>query len=373
MKVLLLAGGGSIHTTRWANALSQAGVSVVLATQQPVTLPLDAGIKTYRLPFSGRAGYFLNTFALRRIWDAEQPDVVNAHYASGYGTTARLSGCRPFLLSVWGSDVYHFPNKSGLHRWWLRGNLAAATRVASTSVAMAAETRRVAPDLNEIAITPFGVDTELFVPQEKQSAAENAIVIGTVKTLAPVYGIDILIESFALLKEGLSSEAPRLAEKLRLRIVGDGPQKSMLEDLVDRRGLWAITRFVPKVAHAEVPGELAKLDIYAALSRGESFGVAVLEAGACQLPVVVSDVGGLPEVVIDGQTGLIVPGENPRSAADALKRLVLDSDLRCALGDAARDHVEKHYSWHGNVARMIEIFKELKFASSASTIHGNLA
>src|SRR5690606_35214533 len=116
-------------------------------------------------------------------------DLVNAHYASGYGTTARFAGFAPTLLSVWGSDVFDFPMKSPLHRWWMRGNLMAATRVASTSHAMAAQTRRIAPELGDIAVTAFGVETDRFAPPSPTvRRPEAAIVVGTVKTLKPVYG-----------------------------------------------------------------------------------------------------------------------------------------------------------------------------------------
>ena len=90
------------------------------------------------------------------------------------------------------------------------------------------------------------------------------------------------------------------------------------------------------VPHEKVPDILGQLDIYVAASRWESFGVAVLEAAACGLPVVVSDVGGLPEVVEHGITGFVVRREDPGSVADALIRLVSSGELRRRMGDAAR-------------------------------------
>lgn len=360
MKVLLLAGGSSIHTIRWANALMHAGVNVAIATQQEFLDGLEPAIRTYRLPHSDGLGYFSNVPTLKRIIADEKPDLLNAHYASGYGTTARLARFAPTLLSVWGSDVFAFPDKSPLHRWWLRGNLMAATRVASTSHAMAAQTRCLAPSLGPIAITPFGVDTGLFAPKpDDLLSGDNAIVIGTVKALKPIYGIDILIESVALLMQRLKREAPRLAERIVFRIVGDGPEKKALESKVIECGIAGITRFDARVGHNQVPAVLRELDIYAALSRQESFGVAVIEAGACGVPVVVSDVGGLPEVVVDGQTGFIVPIEDPQAAAGALHRLVLDADLRRAMGRAARTRVASMYEWRDNVGTMIDLYKEI--------------
>src|SRR5690606_5953700 len=106
---------------------------------------------------------------------------------------------RPFVLSVWGSDVYGFPYKSPLHRWLVRKNLMAADVVASTSYCMAEQTRSIAPELKEIPITPFGVDMQAYVSAEALAENNDQLVIGTVKTMASTYGIDTLIEAFALL------------------------------------------------------------------------------------------------------------------------------------------------------------------------------
>lgn len=368
MKVLFLSGRSSIHTIRWVNALSQAGIDIMLATQHESLEAVAPTVRVYRLPFSGPFGYFRNVPTVRKVLAEEKPDLINTHYASGYGTTARLSGFEPTLLSVWGSDVYDFPGKSALHRWWLRGNLMAATRVASTSHAMAEQTRQIAPALGEISVTPFGVETDRFLPApERTSSPDRPIVIGTVKTLGEAYGIDTLISSFALLLRMLSHNVPQLAKRLQLRIVGDGPQKDALERQVLSAGIQTHTHFYSRIPHDQVPAALRELDIYAALSRQESFGVAIIEASSCCLPVVVSDAGGLPEVVADGDTGFVVPRENPQAAADALYKLVLDADLRRRMGQAGRRRVISLYEWKDNVRQMIDLFEKVVGESGNST------
>ncbi len=138
-----------------------------------------------------------------------------------------------------------------------------------------------------------------------------------------------------------------LPQPCRLLIVGDGPQSAELEALAHQLSIAQRTQFAGAVAHAEVPAWLNRLDIYAAPSRldSESFGVAVIEASACALPVVVSDAGGLPEVVQDGETGLVVPRDDVPALQAALKRLVLDAALRQELGRRGRAHVAREYEW----------------------------
>jgi glycosyltransferase involved in cell wall biosynthesis len=128
-------------------------------------------------------------------------------------------------------------------------------------------------------------------------------------------------------------------------------------------------RFAGPVPHAEVPHWLHQMDIYVAASRldSESFGVAVLEASACALPVVVSDVGGLPEVVAHGVTGLVVPRDDPAALSAAVERLVADADLRRAFGEAGRVRVQQQYEWTHSVDEMLACFNAVRtrFRSSA--------
>ncbi|HRS54411.1 MAG TPA: glycosyltransferase family 4 protein, partial [Bacteroidales bacterium] len=100
-------------------------------------------------------------------------------------------------------------------------------------------------------------------------------------------------------------------------------------------------------------------DIYVAPSLAESFGVAVLEASACELPVVVTNVGGLPEVVIHEQTGFIVEKSNINQMYEAIYKLINDKNLRIHLGKNGKAFIEKQYPWHDNVNKVINIYNEL--------------
>lgn len=358
-KIVLLSGASSIHTVRWANGLSAAGHEVHVVTQHPMVDPFNSNVKVHLFPFRGVLGYFTMVPVVRKLLREIKPDIVNAHYASGYGTTARLVAHHPWVLSVWGSDVYDFPYKSPLHKWLVRKNLMAADVVASTSHCMAEQTRSIAPGLKEIPVTPFGVDMQAYSNAEGLATNNDKLVIGTVKSMASKYGIDTLIEAFALLVRKLADTQPELARYVQLRLVGGGPQMDEYKNLATRLDLADKVEFVGRVPHQEVPRELAKLDVYVALSRldSESFGVAIIEAGAARRPVVVSDAGGLPEVTLDGVTGLVVPRENPQAAADAIEKLVLSPEMRVRMGEAGRKHVSDTYGWDVCVNTMVKVLE----------------
>lgn len=349
MRIALLSAASSVHTRRWADALSATGVEVHLISAHPCAGALDRRVHFHQLRFPAPAGYVLNAIVLRRMLADISPDLLNTHFASGYGLLARLTHFRPHLLSVWGTDVYEFPMRSYLHRAVLRANLRAATAIGSTSDCMARQVERIY-EHPHIFITPFGVDTERF--GDAVTRIEGGLTIGTVKTLHKRYGVDTLILAFSELKKRLPSGYPA-----RLEITGDGPERSPLLALVDRLGLSGEVTFHGAVTHERVPEMLHRLDIYVALSRFESFGVAILEAASCGKPVVVSDAEGPMEVTLNEQTGLIVRKDDPAAAADALSRLVLNTDLRMRMGAAGRRHVLENYNWKISVDRMLRAFE----------------
>ena len=360
MKVMLLSGANTIHTQRWANGLVAAGVSTVCVSQHEfLANGWDDRIERVRLPRVPMLGYLTNGGNVARQFVERGCDLLNAHYATGYGLLALRSGVRPWVMSVWGSDVYDFPATSPLHRQLVRTTLRSADAVASTSHAMARQVEALMghrPLRDQIAITPFGVDSRRFTAERPINVqSRRPLVIGTVKKLEPKYGIDTLIRGFAMLKQSNDREMPVL------RLVGEGGQRPELQALVADLGLGARVQFVGAVAHSVVPDELRGFDVFAAVSRldSESFGVSAIEASACGLPVVVSDAGGLPEVVRDGKTGLVVAREDPVALARALQRLLDDPALRERLGRAGRDHVQAHYEWDACVQRMIALYQRV--------------
>jgi len=358
MKVALLANIASIHTLRWANALSERNYDVHLITQDRGGDILSGRVEVHYLSFQGNKGYFINALFLRKLLKQIKPDLLHAHYASGYGTLGRLSGFHPYMLSVWGSDVYDFPYESFLKMKLLKLNLQAADVIASTSHVMANQTRKICEKLPKIHVTPFGIDIQSFKPLESVKQTD-VITIGTVKTLHYNYGIDTLIQGFAETRDFLMTTDKHIVSRLRLLIVGGGPDRASMEQLAKSLNISDVTEFTGAVPYGKVPEYLNRLDIYVAASRRESFGVAILEASACALPVIVTNVGGLPEVVEDGVTGMIIPKDDHHALAKAIERLIMDESLRRTMGHAGLKRVVDNYTWENSVSIMEEVYKKI--------------
>lgn len=361
MRILFLSAANSIHTVKWVNALAKRGHEVHLiynAGHEPKNDVLSNEIKCYCLKYSGGIGYYRNAKELRHVTRKIEPDVINVHYASGYGTLARRAKIGPILLSVWGSDVYDFPYESRMKNKILKKNVKYAKALASTSFCMAEQLRKVMQDKElEIAITPFGVDIQKFdLKCYLQKSDKTEIIIGNIKLLEAKYGIKELITAFVKLKDEMKNE-----KALKLYIYGDGSLRGELEELIHSLNMQDAVFLKGRIANAKVPEALNEFDIFCALSQldSESFGVAVVEAMAMGKPVVVSDVDGFCEVVKDNETGYIVQRKNIEEIVAKLKKLILDEELREQLGKAGRKRVEEKYDWEKNVDTMLEVYQKV--------------
>lgn len=351
-RISYLGNAASPHTVRWVNHFRSKGYEVDVFSFE---LPQDIceGVRVYQLrkalPFG--LSYFSGFRRVRQLVARIRPSLVHAHYASGYGTLGRLLGFHPYVVSAWGSDIFEFPKRSPIHRWMLTKNLAAADYVCSTSRAMANEISKYTS--KPVLITPFGVDCEVFSPVQSSHEQTNRFVIGTVRSLEKSYGIDCLLKAFKLLMVRHPDWPCELV------IVGGGNLESAYRELALSLNLGKRIRFVGKVSHCRVADYVRSFSVFAALSNSESFGVAVLEASSCGIPVVVSNVGGLLEVVVDGKTGLVVSPNDEVAAAGCFEKLFLSSSLRDSLGQGGRRWVRERYEWNQTARIMENLYEEV--------------
>lgn len=360
MKICLLGDAQSIHFIKWANALSDAGHTIMVLTMHPGdSSNYNSNIQMYELPFKNGLGYYLNYMPLKRILRKLKPDILHVHYASGYGTLGRLVHYVPTILSVWGSDVYIFPNESSMKRKIIVRNLQSANLVLSTSHDMAKVTNELTTLKHEIVVTPFGIDTNQFQPKLR-SKQTDTITIGMIKTFEKKYGPDLFIHAISNVIAKLKEEQREdLLSKLQVLCVGRG---DMIDELKEQCNLFQINDYVDwigPVPHEQVSDYLNQLDVYVAPSRSESFGVAVLEASACEVPVIVTNVGGLVEVVEEGKTGLVVESENVEALTNAIYSLILDKQLRKDMGTNGRNFVVERYEWKRCVEQMNRIYAQI--------------
>lgn len=360
MKVLILAPANNTHTQRWCEALCKRGIAVVLFSfvSENSYFYKNLKIKVYQFglnPLSSldKFKYNLLRHKLKNIIQDEKPDIVHAHYASSYGFLGAQIGFHPFIVSVWGADIYDFPKNSIICKAIIRYTLSKCDKILSTSKVMANETRKYTD--KDIDITPFGVDTNLFKKININASNEREFIVGIVKTLSPKYGIDILIKAFKLLTDR------NINIKLKLIIIGDGPNRAEYENLVLELGLKNSVKFLGKIRNENLTAYYNTFSVFASTSilNSESFGVVAVEAMACECPVVVSDADGFTEVVENQVTGIIVPKKNIEATANAIQKFIDNPSLRESMGKNGRSRVLKLYNWEDNVTTMQNIYLSL--------------
>ncbi len=363
MKILILADTSSIHTIRWANALQERGIEIYVIGFNPCNhLMFNEGVKTYSINISKRITlkdngnfskfiYLKSLSKLKKIIHKYKPDILHSYYASSYGFIGALMNFHPYYISVWGSDVFSFPKKSIISRKALKYSFSKADRIFSTSVIMANEIK--AYTIKNINVIPFGVDLGQFTPKNKECPEpKKDFVIGTVKSLEEIYGIENLIRAFKILKNNFKDL------NVKLLIVGEGSLEKYLKNLCKDLQIADQVEFAGRVSHQNVVDFLHKMDIAVFLSKQESFGVSVIEAMACEIPVIVSKVDGFKEIVENEEYGIFVDSENLKEISDHISKLILDENLRFQLGANGRRKVEQHYNWNENVAQMINVYHE---------------
>lgn len=359
LKVMFISAANSVHTVRWVNSLSKKFEIhlVYCRNHKPNIDNISSNVILHELKFNAPYGYYLNVIQLRNLYKKIKPNIINVHYASGYGTLVRIAKIKPVLLSVWGSDVYDFPCESKLKKKILQKNVMYADEIASTSNVMAEELTKQVPMLKKsINITPFGIDIEKF-KKNKQNNNNNVFIIGNVKTLKSVYGIEYGILAVKLLKNKLLNEGKKdLAQNMQFHIYGDGEEKEKLEELIKKEQLQDCVFLKGKIPNNEVPNVLNNIDVFCVTSNKESFGVALLEAMACEVPVVATNADGFSEVMIDGKTGYIVEKKNVEQIAEALEKLLKDKEQRIQFGKNGRKRVIEKYNWEDNVKKMEKIY-----------------
>jgi len=291
--------------------------------------------------------------AVVRLWRLlrrERPLILHAflfHANLLACLVGRLAGVPIILVS---ERTMGMENRARYVVNWLTAPLANRIVAVSPSVRDFV-VQRVGIPASKVLVIPNGVDVARFAAAQPISRAAWGLpaegsLIGAVMRLDPVKGGETLVRAVAALPPG-----PHAV------VVGDGPQRAAWESLADALGVAGRIHFVGY--QADVPAWLAACDVFVLSSEREGMPNAVLEAMAAGRPVVATAVGGTPDVVLDGVTGLLVPPRDPAALARAIQSLLDDPARAREMGAAGRWRVEEHFSLEAVVARTVALYDSL--------------
>lgn len=338
----LYLGGAEQHTLRLIRALSPRHQFSLVAPDGPgAHLFDDEGIprrRFRRLETDVLTGFSSVRNALRAEAAAHPIDVIHVHVESALLWFARK--VLPDVPRVYtnhgivGGAALKFRLTAFAMNRWSDISCAVSQHDLDKFVDAGARPEKLRLVLNGVPVPPSSEAGRREMARRLGLDGERDIVIGTLARLEPEKGVDLLIRAFARVRTAV----PRA----RLVIAGSGSQEKKLRALAEELGCAPAVIFAGFVR--EVGDYLASLDIYAQPSRAEAFGLGVTEAMSMGLPVVASRVGGLPEQVLDGDTGLLVPSDDAEALGEALRKLAEDAGARKKMGAAARKRHAEYLS-----------------------------
>ena len=266
----------------------------------------------------------------------------------------------PVVFSLHTSQIEAYSGISGVAAEMFDASVgkytvSTADYVICNSRATARKAQTLGVDPNSLSIQHHGVDTELFAPREEQ--APDTLSITYVGRLVKNKGVRSLPRIFAAVKEEVTDA--------RLHIVGDGPLDERLRDALAPFG--ADVTFHGELSHVEVARVLQRSTVFCLPSKSEGLSLTTLEAMATGLPVVVSDTGGLQEIVQDGVTGFRLPPSDPDAFADTILSLWGDPHRRAAIGAQARTYAKANHSWTSRARAVDAIFQEFDTEQDRAT------
>jgi glycosyltransferase involved in cell wall biosynthesis len=358
MRIAYLSIGGHIHTERWLGYFVERGHDVHLMTVQPE--PID-GVKVYDI----RTGvpikplhYALALRRVRRILADIEPDLLHTHFLTGYGYWGAFSGFHPFIMTVWGDDVYLTPHTSFLKGVLARHVLQRADLVTGDSEDIMDHAVRMGAAREHCHVVQWGVDLDSFRPDAPSDVrarlgipADAPVVISIRSFTQAYYNIDVVVRSIPRVQ----AERP----DTHFIIAGNEGDDTELRSLGEELGLDGRTHFAGKIPHEELPGYLVTSDVFLTVPSVDATPVSLLEAMACGSPPIISSLESAMEWVEDGETGLVVPPEDQPALEEAILRLIAAPELRASMGAGAAAKVQADADHRAHMRRMEELCEDL--------------
>ena len=355
MKICLLTEAKTVHSRRWAVGLARAGCEVHLISAYAAELP---GVTRYRLPIysPGPVQQIINNVRLNRLLKKIDPEVIHLFglfSVFSLGSMGVICGKKNLITSVWDSDVVPTGDHNSFKVQMIKKYLLKhSPRLVATSTYLAKETRKYIEAGKTVDVLPWGVDLDIFYPSGRKSD-NGKVRIGFAKRLDRMYDADTLLRAFHYAHQ-------RSRKKLLLKIAGNGSLESALRRRAAEIHLDDSIDWLNWLDRDDDMKDFYDgIDIFMMPSRRESFGMAAVEASASGLPVIASRFGGIPEIVIDNETGILVEPEDIEGFGRALLKLIDDDGLRYKMGRNGRARIEKEFDWKVTARRMIALYRQV--------------
>ncbi len=280
-----------------------------------------------------------------------RPDIIHAGPIQTCGLIATLAGAGPRLIMSWGFDLMQDVTRNGWWRWATRYVLHRASWFISDCEAT--HQRAVAYGMahQRTTVFPWGVDLEHFTPAAPPRDSSREFTLFCNRSWEPRYGVDVLAKAFSLLVGTFPG--------LRLLLLGGGSQEHVIRRIFQEAGVSDRVTFAGHVPQEELPGYYQRADLYISPSHVDGSSVSLMEALACGLPCLVSDIPANQEWVHEGENGWLFPDGDMNALAGKIALVLGWRDSLIEIGQAARRTAEAKANWRVNFQILLETYQRV--------------
>ncbi len=379
MKIAYLSRGNSIYDRYFLEKMVERGHEPHFISYYPDRRYEVEGVKNYFYDYNTlhrfRRFIILQTaWHLRKLLNVIKPDVLHTGWVQDHGLIGALSYFQPTISMPWGSDVLIRPYDSTRAMWKTRFTLRRADMITCDAYKVKEQIIKLSSCLpDKIVVFPWGIDLKTFYPapsegiRKKLGWERNRILICTRNFDIKVHGVEYFIRSI-----------PAVLEKrpdARVILVGTGALEQEYRRLVNELGIDDVVHFAGWLDKTKLAEHLNAADIYISTSLSDGTSCSLLEAMACGLPVVVTDVPSNFEWVEDRVNGYVVPKKDEKPLVGAIINLLENTELQREMGERNLQIAKKRADWEKNFDILEEIYHRLrertkvKEVLSASTVN----
>ena len=367
MRICYVADGASIHTQRWVNYFAKNGHETHLICWK-VMPGYEDNVNIHPLTrlapkiwtVSQYLSFLFWILQVRRLINRIKPDIVDGHFITVYGFLAAYSGFHPLVISAWGSDILVQPKRNPISKFTARyaGKKADIIILLFPIDVAKKQIAELEIDSNKIRALLLGVDTAEFNPSHRDEKIRRTLgiessqpVVISTRTLAPIYDVETLVKAIPL----VLAEIPHA----KFVVAGTGEQQDYLTELARVLGVSNNTKFIGWVSRSELPKYLSSADVYVSSSLSDGTSNSLLEAMACGLAPIVTDIPANQPWVNDGKNGFLFPTRDYKTLASKIIYLLNNAEERENFSRRSREIVQKKAEQKTEMKKLERVYHEL--------------
>lgn len=363
MRVLYFTRDYTPHDHRFLSALAKTGHQVFFlrlerrgAQREDRPVPPEVEQLVWRggqRPARRRDGLAL-LVDLKRVIRQVKPDVIHAGPIQTCAFLAALSGFKSLVSMSWGSDLLKDADQSWAWRWATRFTLKRSAVLVGDCQAVQDKAARFGFPPERVVLFPWGVDLARFVPGQAQEyrarrSWQDKFVILSLRAWEPLYGVDNVVRAFC--------RAAQVEPALRLLLLGSGSQAQLIRRIVMQYDMQDRVEYGGQVNNADLAQMYHAADLYVSASHSDGSSVSLMEALACGLPVLVSDIPGNREWIEEGRHGWLFADGDEDALAEGMLRAARQPETLQQMRIASRALAEERADWKKNFQKLLQAYE----------------